>query len=140
MKISISWKRVAWGVILISGFIILAYVLASHRNLPIPRGTDRWFYGNIIEGEKFGFQVGAILDDNLESNSSTHSSSLKYYGKFPCKGTYRIVSECSNKYRHASFGIRKFLYYGQVFVEYDDRNVIRSIVWNADAVPMEWIF
>ena len=129
-----------WNVRWLSVFAILVgtavtYFSASQRQLPISQGTNRWYYGNINKGTKFGFEVGTILNKiSLQSDDR-----LAHYGGGSCKGVYQTITGCSNQLYHASYEIRQPLYYGQIFVEYDDRGIITSIVWNADAFPLEWV-
>jgi hypothetical protein len=106
------------------------------RQLPILKGTDRWFYGNITKGKKFGFEVGT----SLKISRSQHRPWSTYYGTGTCAGTYKIISGCVNSLPHASFNVSKTLYHGQIFVEFDNNYIIKTIVWNADIFPLEWNF
>jgi hypothetical protein len=120
---------------ILCGVLVLIYISASKRTLPISQGTNHWYYGNINNGVKFGFKVGTILNQK----SPQSDVKLIYYGSGNCMGVYRTITGCSNQLSHASFEIRQPLYYGQVFVEHDERGIITSIIWNADAFPLEWV-
>jgi len=130
--LSVRWLY-AFAILL--GMIAVIYISVSQRLLPIPHGTNRWYYGNINQGRKFGFEVGALL----KKTSPQPNYGLVYYGSGRCEGVYRTIAGCLNQSDHASYEIRRPFYYGQVFVEYDERGIITSIIWNADAFPLEWV-
>lgn len=131
----ISTKKTAGIVITLMILLSVCYILSSKRELPIRAGTDRWFYGRIEQGRKFGIEVGKPL---RLGKGGLNTSSMKFVSNGDCSGTFRVLSGCKKLYNYKYYEIREFLYYGQLFIEYDEDRIVRSITWNADIFPLDW--
>jgi hypothetical protein len=102
---------------------------------PIPPGTDTYFYGYIVKGEKFGIKVGDSRDE-VERKISLK----KFFGDEDLevgkceRGISLKINGCGKDVKVGYYRVKKPLRDGFIYIIYRDKKVV-SIVWEFDWLP-----
>lgn len=116
----------------LAGIVIGLMVMGcAPRPSPIPEGTDKHWYGNIISGEKFGVTIG---DDYASAKDILVADGFRSDSVFSCSENNGVVFNCSSESQEvAPFRLRRLGKDGSVFLVIDEGSVVR-IVWSFSPV------
>lgn len=116
----------------VCGLLALAPVAACSRTPnPIPVGTDTTFYGNIVNGEKFGVKIG---DERLAARDKLERQGFAFYSEAGCLSKVKDLVECSAGFEADIYDVDQFLRRGLIVMEVKEGN-IAAIVWDFQALP-----
>lgn len=103
----------------------MTMISACDQPRPIPPGTDRVYYGHLLEGEKFGISVGMSQEEAVRILTA---QGFGHVGLLGCTAYAREVIDCNSSDAIHSFRRRKIGRHGTVFLNIvDDR--VDSISW-----------
>lgn len=116
----------------VAGIMIGLMVMGcAPRPSPIPEGTDKHWYGNIVSGEKFGINIG---DDYSAAKDILVEDGFSSRGVFSCSENRGVVFACSSdSHEIARFRLRRLGKDGSVSLEISEGSVVR-IVWSFSPV------
>lgn len=101
-------------------------VACAPRPSPIPEGTEKHWYGNIIAGEKFSVKIGDYHD---AAKANLVAKGFRSDALYSCAKNKGIVFNCSSvSHDVAPFRIRRLGRDGSVYLVIENEKVIR-IVW-----------
>ena len=117
------WNRIRLAS---AAALVLITASACDQPRPIPPGTDRFYYGHLVEGEKFGVSVGMSQEEAVRILTER---GLRDAGPYGC--TYSIAqrSGCGESDLMHLFRQKDFGRDGIVYLKIIDERV-DSISWS----------
>lgn len=112
---------------------IIALLLAACTPPTIPIGTDTAFYGQIVEGSKFGVSVGEARQTARETLAQM---SFGFEGTADC-GASAILEKllsCHSGDVYDLYGVSEATRHGSIYVKVDHERV-QAIAWDLRLLP-----
>jgi len=112
---------------LVSAVVMAMTVIsACEQPRPIPPGTDRFYYGHLLEGEKFGVSIGMSQEEAVRVLTTQGFGHVRLLG---CTAYASEIISCDLNDAIHNFRQKKFGRDGTVFLKIvDDR--VESIAWS----------
>lgn len=128
----------ALGLVIGGGLVVL-YVMGVtggfEQPRPIPPGTDRAYYGHLVEGEKYGVSVGMAHDEAV-ATLVAHGLRDDYVVR--CEGSYlKELVQCADSDEVHLFRRQDFLKDGSVFLRIENGRVA-AIFWRYSLVHIDF--
>lgn len=119
------------------GYVLAAMlalvVSACEQPRPIPPGTDRIYYGHLLEGEKFGVSVGMSQEEAVRI---LVAQGLRGGGQYECTSSTLYYTSCNESSVVHAFRRADFLKDGMVYLEIKE-GVLCSISWRFAMIRMD---
>ncbi|WP_146190575.1 hypothetical protein [Marinicauda salina] len=128
----LSFNRHHYQVLvgIIFGLVVMG---CAPRPSPIPQGANKYWYGNIISGEKFSIQIG---DNYSSAIAILEGGGFRAGSIFSCSENNGVIFNCSSDSQEVvPLRLRRFGKDGSVFLVTDEDRVVQ-IVWSFSPVRL----
>ncbi|WP_439633173.1 hypothetical protein [Glycocaulis sp.] len=122
------WKMLVGAL---AALFVLVALSGCEQPRPIPPGTDRAYYGHLVEGAKYGVSVGMAHEDAV---ATLVAQGLRDDRRYRCDVSYlKELVQCSDNDDIHFFRRQDFLKDGQVFLRIENGRVV-AIFWRYSLV------